>query len=158
MGNPFDKSNLLQKAIEDLQRQFELMANAAHQAREDSTNEESKAENKYDTRGLEASYLAQGQAERAQKLSESLFLLKKVQLKDFTATENLSVSALVCLRTDNSDKWVFLIPASGMTLKVDDHRIQTMSTTSPIGRILLDCKLGDTFDFNKKEYEICEVY
>ena len=52
-----DKQSLHQALLMRLRADLELLERAAHTAREAATHEESKAENKYDTRGLEASYL-----------------------------------------------------------------------------------------------------
>ncbi|MEZ4872724.1 MAG: hypothetical protein R2827_10915 [Bdellovibrionales bacterium] len=50
-----EKSRIIQNIVEELKREFHTLAENAMEAREAAISEESKAENKYDTRGLEAS-------------------------------------------------------------------------------------------------------
>ena len=59
------KEAVVKKIIERLQADLELYFKAARAAHFEATHEQSKAENKYDTRGLEASYLARGQSKQA---------------------------------------------------------------------------------------------
>ena len=63
-----NKQSLVKKIIARLTGELELYAKAAHAAHAEATHEQSKAENKYDTRGLEASYLARGQSKQAAEL------------------------------------------------------------------------------------------
>ena len=60
-----NKPALIRKIIADLNARLALHAKAARTARSEATDEELKAEDKYDTRGLEASYLAHGQSRQA---------------------------------------------------------------------------------------------
>ena len=54
---------------------------------EAATNEESKAENKYDTRGLEASYMAQAQSLRVSELKKDHYNLLRMALPENPAKE-----------------------------------------------------------------------
>ena len=60
-----DKSLLQQQVLERLAEDLLQAEQAARAAHETATHEESVAENKYDTLGLEAAYLATGQVRRA---------------------------------------------------------------------------------------------
>src|SRR5690606_28022446 len=62
--------------------QLKAAAAATHDA---ATNEESKPENQYDTRALEASYLADAQAKRVMEMEEVLHSLRSVQGKELDA-------------------------------------------------------------------------
>ena len=59
-----NKALLHQKILARLAADQELLLQSARAAHAEATDEQNKAENKYDTRALEASYLAQGQANR----------------------------------------------------------------------------------------------
>ena len=69
-----------QEAIEQftakLRQQLSSMMEAAKNTHEAATGQESKQEGKYDTRGLEASYLAGAQAQQTEKLTESLHIFE----------------------------------------------------------------------------------
>src|SRR4030095_10484665 len=60
-----DKIALVRQIIAQLDAELEGYARSARTAHAEATHEQSKAENKYDTRGLEASYLAHGQSRLA---------------------------------------------------------------------------------------------
>ena len=67
-----DKSLLQQQVLKRLADDLAQVEQAARVAHETATHEENIAENKYDTLGLEAAYLAAGQARRAEALPSSL--------------------------------------------------------------------------------------
>ena len=60
-----DKQAIIDRLVEKLQSEAEALVRAAQAAHEAATHEESRAEDHHDTRGLEASYLAGAQAQRA---------------------------------------------------------------------------------------------
>ena len=64
MLNKINKSSLVDHIKKQLTEDFEILKAAALATYEDATHEESKPENEYDTRGLEASYLAGAQGKR----------------------------------------------------------------------------------------------
>lgn len=66
---------LVAALINELRLRYDRAVSALSGAREAATGADTKAENKYDTRGLEASYLAAGQAEQADDLSRALHLV-----------------------------------------------------------------------------------
>lgn len=55
-----NKQDVLQRIIDKLNIDLDIAERAAQTAYETATHEENIAENKYDTLGLEASYLAAG--------------------------------------------------------------------------------------------------
>ena len=157
MNKPFDKNLLLKLALNQLEDQRTLLMTSALEAKAASTHEEAKAENKYDTRGLEASYLAAGQSRRVKELEESIFILKKIKPKTFSKDDPIGLTAMVLLSFEDADKWIFLIPASGMAIQLDSTKVQTMSLSSPIGQLLLEAVVGDTIELNGREYDILDI-
>ncbi len=153
-----DKNDLIAQVVQQLENQKKLLVEAANEAREYSTNEESKAENKYDTRGLEASYLASGQSKRAQEIQAQIYQLNKVQVKDFTDNDPIGISALVeILMGESNQKYLYLLPVGGVELSVMGMKIQTITLESPIGRNVYQQKPGHDFEINGNVYEILEV-
>jgi len=67
-----NKKKLILKVIEHLTSELELYTRAAKAAHAEATHEQSKAEHKYDTRGLEASYLARGQSKQAAETEKAI--------------------------------------------------------------------------------------
>lgn len=58
------KHDLIQQVITSLRENLEVLRKAAMETHSNSTDAQSKQEGKYDTRKLEASYLAEAQAEK----------------------------------------------------------------------------------------------
>ena len=56
------KAQLLKQIVASLSESLGVLEKAARASHAEATHESSKAESKYDTRGLEAAYLAGGQA------------------------------------------------------------------------------------------------
>src|SRR5690349_11771048 len=63
-----NKQKVVLAIIEKLRGDLALYHKAAGAARAEATHEQSRAEHKYDTRGLEASYLARGQSRHAAEI------------------------------------------------------------------------------------------
>ena len=71
-----DKKLLILQIIADLNAAIQTALAAADDARATATNKENVAENRYDTLGLEAAYLAHGQSERVMQLNATLEALQ----------------------------------------------------------------------------------
>ena len=126
-------------------------------AKEAATHEESKAENKYDTRGLEATYIAQAQAKRASEIKEDLYNLSKVEFP--TGHNTVSVGHLVQIfySDQNKDSWLFLLPSGGASLKINGQTVKTISPKSPLGQLLIGKQEEESFLFRREEVEIKSI-
>src|SRR5512138_2928662 len=107
-----NKAELVQEIVASLSASLELLKKAARASHAEATHESSKAENKYDTRGLEAAYLAGGQARQAREIQESIKVYGALQLKEFEATEPIDLSAVVELETERAIGTYFIGPRS----------------------------------------------
>lgn len=108
-----DKSAVIRLVRALLAEQHARALAAVAGAREAATGDDTRAENKYDTRGLEASYLAAGQAELVEELE---WALGKFDAADFEATGDEGVigpGALVVLQSPLGKTAYFLAPAGG---------------------------------------------
>jgi len=70
-GTALNKRAIVQKIIALLVAELEGYNRSARAAHAEATDEQCKAENKYDTPGLEASYLARGQSRQAAEVMQS---------------------------------------------------------------------------------------
>lgn len=157
-----DKAALVQKIQIELQETFEKLKLAALATYEDATHEESKPENEYDTRGLEASYLAGAQGKRLAEVEEVFAMYKFLQLKSFSENDAIQLSALIEVSHNNKTLYIFLVPkGGGMTMQLDGMSIQIVASGSPLGESLLGLYVGDIaiIDSQKRqlEYEILSV-
>ena len=140
-----DKTRLLQLIIEQLTHDLAVQFNAAKTAHEASTHEENIPDNKYETLALEASYVAQGQANRAQEIKRALETYKQLTLEDFDDNSTIALSALVTLAGDDAaTRKVFIGPLEGGMRVVDDvTEIVVITPVSPLGRDLIGRCVGD---------------
>lgn len=135
------QQQVLQRLAEDL-LQAEQAAREAHAT---ATHEENIAENKYDTLGLEAAYLATGQARRAEAIRQALAHWRQFRPLPYDASKGIQLGALVCLvDADDQQHQLFLGPDGGsMKLVSGDQPVQVISSDAPLGRAVLGKGEGD---------------
>lgn len=139
-----EKRQLVHQIVAQLQEEKRRCADAARAAQAEATDEQSKAENKYDTRGLEASYLAHGQSRQAAEIEEALQLFGALTPREFSNVEPASVGALLEVEQDGARELYFLAPAAGgMELMVDDREVLVVTGRSPLGKSLLGRQAND---------------
>lgn len=139
-----DKGQIISALIAALEQQLGVLGASAKSAREGAISEESRAENEYDTRALEAGYLAGAQAARAEAIKGELAALRQLHLRPFKKTDPIELAALVELEDEDGKKALyFLGPSRGMTVKVGGKSVQAITAASPLGRELLGKKTGD---------------
>lgn len=157
-----DKVALVQQIQKELQETFEKLKAAALATYEDATHEESKPENEYDTRGLEASYLAGAQGKRLAEVEEVFAMYKFLKLKNLTPDDAIELSALIEVSHNNKTLHIFLVPkGGGMTVQFDGLNIQIVASGSPLGESLLGLHVDDIAIVENPnrtlEYEILSV-
>ena len=154
-----NKRSLILAIIEKLEKDLVVLKEAAMATLEAATHEESKPENEYDTRGLEASYLAGAQAKRVAEIDLALNVFKTTGLKEFAPNDAVQPTALVEIELDGKKNMVFLMPqAGGVRLDFDGRPVQVVSPTSSLGESLMGLKAGDTAEFEVgKQVRECRV-
>src|SRR5213076_1728740 len=113
-----NKTQLKKKIIGALKESLDVLEKAARASHAEATHESSKPENKYDTRGLEAAYLAGGQARQAREILESIKVYGSLQVKEFGSADPIDLSAVVELESEGAIGIYFIGPRSG-GLEVD---------------------------------------
>jgi transcription elongation GreA/GreB family factor len=140
-----NKQQLIEQVIRHFEKDLEVLKAAALATYEAATNEESKAENEYDTRGLEASYLAGAQAKRVGEVEELLFVLKNLKVKDFAEDEAIAATAFVQAELNNKTLYFFILSkGGGLSVNFEGKNIQIVTLASPLGEALLGLKAGET--------------
>jgi len=139
------KDTILATIVAELEQEVATLTAAAQTSFNDATDEESRAESKYDTRSLETSYLASGQARLAVEAREALSRFKNLNMKSFKQEDAIALSAFIEVRTDRETNYYFLGPSSGgLEIRQSDKTIMVITPQSPIGSRLLGKKQGDT--------------
>lgn len=140
-----DKSLLLPALLTQLNAELELLVRAANLARDEATNEESRADNKYDTRGQEAAYLAEGQAKIATELSESISIYRELTLPATPNSHPIEIGSIVLIDRSGSIINGLVGPRAGGTeFSVGETTYTIITLASPLGRLLIGRKAGDT--------------
>lgn len=163
-----NKQLLLDKILITLETVREQAISAAMEAYNTATADENVAENKYDTLGLEASYLAQGQAQRVAECEEDIAAYKRLVKSDISEVSSISLGALIhVINEQGVEQKLFLGPkAGGLTVSYSENNIEQdikiITPLSPIGAALLKREEGDEFELavgsNVHRYDIISVY
>ena len=95
--------------------------------------------------GLEAAYLASGQARRVEELRQTLITWRQLRPRPFDINQGIELGVLVQLAAeDGHEQWLFLgPPGASMKLQLADQTIQVLGNTAPLGKLLLGKKPGD---------------
>ena len=136
---PPDKASLKEQLLVALRRDLAVLEKAQAAAREGATHEEAKPENDKDTRALEASYLARGQALRVRELQDGIRDVEATALRDFTEAP-AALGALVLVEQDGEAR-AFFVAACGGGLALGG--VNVVTPKSPLGRALLGAREGD---------------
>jgi transcription elongation GreA/GreB family factor len=136
------RDELLRILEEDLRA-----AHAAHRATtEGATHAEAKPENDKDTRALEQTYLARGQAMRVEELTTGVAEVQGMPVRAITADGPVSLGALVHV-CEGDDRRLYFIAPHGGGAKLEGGAVHVVTPKSPLGRGLIGKRTG----------EMCEV-
>ena len=152
------KSELVGLIVSELRARLERLAKAAMAAHEAATDPGSKAESKYDTRSLEESYLATGQARQVKELGETLRTFETLKLRNFSQTEAIDAGAIVTLRKPGKSQNIhfLLAPAAGgLEIVFQNKEITLLSPESPLYEKLLGKRAGA--EIETPDFEIAEI-
>lgn len=141
------KQELLTSIVSKLVEELDMIVRAAQAAHAEATHEQSKAESKYDTRGLEASYLARGQSRQAAEMEAAIEEFRSIRPRQFGIGDAIEVGALVELDQKAERMVYFIGPRAGGTEVVYGGReILVITPQSPLGSQLLGRRAGDRFE------------
>jgi transcription elongation GreA/GreB family factor len=158
------KKKLIARLIAHVEGEMATMRKAALDAAEGATHAEAKPENDKDTRAIEASYLAAGQAERFRQLEASLKVLKGLDLPELPKGAIIIATAGVTLEDDDGALTRFLMLPSfgGVVLDLDGKKVQVVTPPSPLGTALLGRSQGDVIELRgkagRRELTIVDVW
>jgi transcription elongation GreA/GreB family factor len=140
-----DKIALFQEIRRRLEEELAIIVQAAKSAHEAATHEESKAEDSHDTRGLESSYLAGAQAQRAAEIQQIIHYYRTIEPRVFKKDEPSAPTAVIEIEFNKKKTLYLLAPhAGGLRLHVGGKDIQILTPDSPVGGELLGKRIGET--------------
>ena len=138
-----NKAQLIRQIVISLRESLAVLEKAARASHAEATQESSKAESKYDTRGLEAAYLAGGQARQAKEILDSIKLYEALPINNFAGDEPIDLTALVALDAGGARSLYFIGPKNG-GLEIEHQRteITVITPQSPLGQNLMGKRVG----------------
>jgi transcription elongation GreA/GreB family factor len=157
-----DKRALRDALAAVIERERDTMVEAQRLSSEGVTHADARADGTKDMRATEASYIARGQAMRAEALEADLARVRAMALRDFAADDAVALGAVVRVADGEATQVVFLAPAGGGTrLPCSEGEVHVITPQSPLGRALLGTTSGDSVEMERAgavvEIEVVEV-
>ena len=135
---------ILNQILEALTAELESLSRAAKESFAAATDPDSKAENKYDTRSLEASYVARGQAQRVAEVQEALNRFRALAAAEPEETQIVSLGHIISLKMPDETLLFCMGPAAGgLQVEWDGRMIDVITPASPLGQKLLGKAIGE---------------
>jgi len=139
-----DKNIVWQQLFSELTRLIDTAHAAAKRAHDTATNDQNVAENKYDTLGLEAAYLAQGQQVRMAQCETDLADYQRL-FSNHQCDGRVRLGSLVTVIDDNDRHCYFFIgmAAGGVKLQIGQEQLLVITPDAPLGKALLNREVDD---------------
>jgi transcription elongation GreA/GreB family factor len=155
-----DKSALKEELMRLVAADLVTLERAHRATVEGATHEQAKPENDKDTRALEQSYLARGQAKRAEELRDGLAAIRGMKLQIFTMDQPVGLGALVTAAEAKRRVRLFVAPHGGGT-RLAKGLVQVVTPSSPLGEALIGKRVGDDCEVltggNRRELELIGI-
>ncbi|MDA0346609.1 MAG: hypothetical protein O3C43_04570 [Verrucomicrobia bacterium] len=155
-----NKINVIDKVITELKEEIALAMKAQHETFEAATDEDAYSDGKYDTRSLEASYLASGQAQIIKELGDALQAFKLLRTQQFIQppTQRANLGSLLEIKSDNTSAWYLLgSGGGGMEVIVENLPILVLTLHSPLGQKVVNKQVGDSVTLPDGEGIIVQI-
>ena len=158
-----DKGAVIQMVVAQIEKDLATLITATKATHGEATDEQNKAENKYDTRALEASYLAQGQSRQVVELFKAKQEFESLSTADWPPNAAIDVGAIVVLIRESVETVYLLGPkGGGIEISHAGIPITVITPQSPLGQRLIGKAKGEfvTFpnDTGKKQLQIVRVW
>ena len=142
-----NKPSILEAVLAKLEQELRVQLKGQASAAEGARHAEARAETKWDTCGLEQSYLARGLAKQFEALALHVEELRSFVPPDCTESI-IETGALVETEMDGARSLFFLLKCGGGTeVEVEGREITVITPESPVGAALTGKKQGDSYSF-----------
>jgi len=157
-----EKHLLVESLVEKLRAERDAASRIARDTAEAANHPEARPENDKDTRKLELSYLASGQAARARELDTTIAALLAEPPRAFAAGDAIALGALVTLESaDKLERVLLCSGGGGAKLDDDGGGVRVVTPEAPLGRALLGKTAGDEVELvvggKKRELVVVNV-
>jgi len=157
-----DKQEILALIIDQLRADLIVCEQAVAIACDTATHKDAQGSSRYETMGLEASYLAQGQGVRLLEVERALAWFSQQKLTEPDGI--IRLCSLVSLLDEHGNEQFLWIAADagGMKIECGEHSITVITSKSPLGKALIGKQQGDSFELSiagkQRCYEIGDVW
>ena len=147
VGVVMNKRSVLEKIIAELESQLALAKGASQEAADYATHEESKADSKWDTQGLEASYLAAGQAAQVLETAKIIQTFGNYLEEVEQRHSRVEVGAMFELKMAGLSNWFFLSASGGgVSIEQDETTVTVITPRSPIAHRVVGRSEGEVIE------------
>jgi transcription elongation GreA/GreB family factor len=156
------KQLLVQKLVDTLRAERDTADRLARETAEAANHPEARPENDKDTRKLELSYLAQGQAARARELDTTITALLSQPPRAFGPDDAIALGALVELESaDKVERVLICSGGGGASVEDEQGAIRIVTPEAPLGQALLGKTAGEELELvvggRKRELVVVSV-
>lgn len=154
-----NKKNLIDAILQQLQQQLHTAEAALKMAADTATHKETVPENKYDTFGLEASYLAHGQQQRVADTQLAIQSFEQLLLRCTENHSTVGIGSFLTLENKVENQQYFFIASAAGGLKVfsQGKSITVLSAEAPLCIQLLGKQIDDDVQFREHSYFISDI-
>ena len=141
------KVDVISNLLGQMEERIAITKSALAETSESASGDETKSEGKYDTRAIEAAYLAEAQAEQLALAEEALATFKRFEPRPFVMTEPIGPGALVEVDQEGEICFYLLAPTGGGMMT--DYLGCDVTVVTPDSRLyqeLNDQKMGDELE------------
>ena len=144
-----DRDDVIAALLAQVRDELATLERVSEMARDEATSSESRAENQYDTRATEASYLAAGQGQRV------LAVRRFAAMLDATASTSFDLFELA---GDAGTAWFLLAPdGGGRRVRISDADVVVVTRESPVGAELSRSHIGDDVRVGARAYVVADI-
>lgn len=136
------KAALKDELLARLRGELDTLERAHRATLEGATHPEAKPENDKDTRALEQSYLARGQAQRVEQLRAAVAAVASMPTTPAGDEARASVGALV-VASERAESFAFYVCPEGGGERLAGGQVQVVTPRSPLGRALVGLEVDD---------------
>ncbi|MGB0263987.1 MAG: transcription elongation factor GreAB [Opitutales bacterium] len=141
-----DKTRFYEALLATVRAEVRLAVEASQDAADYATDEESRADSQWDTQGLEASYLAAGQAGMAKQWAEAVEELQSERDELLQPKAQVALGALFrCAMGAGEEYFFFAGVAGGHVVPLEGQSVTVITPQSPLAHRLLGLRAGDEF-------------
>ena len=145
--NTLDKRALFASLLAALRAELAAAERAARESADAANHPEARPENDKDTRKIELSYLAAGQAARARELESAVALVQSLPPEPVAAGAPVMAGAVVTVDMSGKQQCVIVSPAGGgLKLETPRGTVSVVTPQSPLGKALLGRSAGESFE------------